>query len=97
MLEYLCSRCKIADDNFSRQKNIVMFRVRFKCRIITGIKHKATPGERDYLDLHMHVNPSHAEYFDVLHSSPILIQSNCRIRVISMYLQAEWKIVWILS
>ena len=48
------------------------------------------------LDNDLSVNPYHAGYFKVLHSSPIFIQLACSIPVISMYLQAGLKTVWIL-
>ena len=37
------------------------------------------------------VNPCHAEYFQVLQSSPFFILLTYSILVVSMYLQAEWK------
>ena len=44
------------------------------------------------------VTPYHAGYFYVPHphSFHIFIQSNCMIPFFGMYLQAEWKTVWIL-
>ena len=38
----------------------------------------------------------HAEYFYVLHSSPIFILLTCTKSVVSMYFHSEWKTVWIL-
>ena len=43
------------------------------------------------------VNSCHAEYFDVLHSSPNFIQLPCCIPNVSIYFQSEWKTVWILT
>ena len=42
------------------------------------------------------VNPYYAEYFKVLHSSPIFILLACSIPVVSMCFHTEWKTVWIL-
>ena len=44
----------------------------------------------------MQLNPCNAEYFYVLPSSPIFKLFTCSISDISLYLQAEWKTVWIL-
>ena len=41
------------------------------------------------------LNPELAAYFYVLHSSLIFIQITNRIPVISLFLHAEWKTVWI--
>ena len=41
------------------------------------------------------INPSHAELFYDLHSSPNFILLTCSFPV-SMYFQSEWKTVWIL-
>ena len=38
----------------------------------------------------------HADYLYVLHSSLIIILLTCRISVVRLYFQSEWKIVWIL-
>ena len=44
----------------------------------------------------MQLNPCNAEYFHVLHSSPIFKLLTPNISDISLYLQAEWKTMWIL-
>ena len=42
------------------------------------------------------VNPCHAEYLYVLHSSLIIILLTCRIPVVNLYFQSDWKTVRIL-
>ena len=42
------------------------------------------------------LNPCHAEYVYVLHSSPIYILLDCCIPIVSMLFQSGWKTVWIL-
>ena len=41
------------------------------------------------------INPCHAEYFHVLHSSSILILLTYSIPIVSLYFQSEWKTRWI--
>ena len=42
------------------------------------------------------MNPAYYGYFYLLHSYQFLFQYTCTVTVISMFLQAKWKTVWIL-